>query len=201
MAEPENDAALIAGLQAGDAAAFETLLRVHGPRLLRVARRFLPNEEDARDALQDAMIAVYRNIGSFESTSALTTWLHRILVNASLMKLRTKRRHPEEAIETYLPRFQEDGHQVEPSIPWTESAQTRLEREELSTIVRDAIEELPDTYRAVVLLRDIEEKSTEETAEILGTSRNVVKIRLHRARQALRALLDQAMRGPATSIP
>jgi len=199
MAEPENDAALISGLKAGDATAFETLLRVHGPRLLRVARRFLPNEEDARDALQDAMIAVYRNIGSFESTSALTTWLHRILVNASLMKLRTKRRHPEEAIETYLPRFQEDGHQVEPSLPWTESAQARLEREELSTIVRDAIEELPDSYRAVVLLRDIEEKSTEETAEILGTTRNVVKIRLHRARQALRALLDQAMRGPATA--
>src|SRR6185295_1186502 len=129
------------------------------------------------------------------STSALTTWLHRILVNAALMKLRTRRRHPEEAIESYLPLFQEDGHQVEPSVPWTESPHARLEREELSTLVREAIAELPDSYRAVVLLRDIEEKSAEETAEILGTTKNVIKIRLHRARQALRGLLDEAMRG------
>jgi len=145
------------------------------------------------------MVQVYRNIGSFASTSALTTWLHRILVNAALMKLRTRRRHPEEAIESYLPRFQEDGHQVEPSVPWTESPHARLEREELGTLVRDAIAELPESYRAVVVLRDLEERSPEETAEILGTSRNVVKIRLHRARQALRGLLDQAIRGPAPS--
>jgi RNA polymerase sigma-70 factor (ECF subfamily) len=190
----DRDAALIAGLQSGDSGAFETLLREYGPRLLRLARRFLANEEDARDALQDAMVAVHRSIGNFESGSALLTWLHRIVVNSALMKLRTKKRHPEEDIEQYLPRFLEDGHQRVPSTPWTESAQSVLEREELRAIVREAIEKLPEAYRIVLQLRDIEELSTAETAEILGTSNNVVKIRLHRARQALRTLLDEHMR-------
>lgn len=194
MTVSDRDAALIAGLQAGDSGAFETLLRDHGPRLLRLARRFLANEEDARDALQDAMVAVYRSIGNFESSSALLTWLHRIVVNSALMKLRTKRRHPEEDIEQYLPRFLEDGHQRVPSTPWTESAQSVLEREELRAAVREAIDKLPEAYRIVLHLRDIEELSTAETAEILGTTKNVVKIRLHRARQALRTLLDEPMR-------
>ena len=194
----DRDAALIAGLQAGESGAFETLLRDYGPRLLRLARRFLANEEDARDTLQDAMVAVYRSIGSFESGSALLTWLHRIVVNSALMKLRTKKRHPEEDIEQYLPRFLEDGHQRVPSTPWTksapESAQSVLEREELRETVRAAIDKLPEAYRIVLQLRDIEELSTAETAEILGVTKNVVKIRLHRARQALRTLLDPSMR-------
>jgi RNA polymerase sigma-70 factor (ECF subfamily) len=190
----DRDAALIAGLQAGDSGAFETLLRDYGPRLLRLARRLLPNEEDARDALQDAMVNVYRSIANFESGSALLTWLHRIVVNSALMKLRTRKRHPEEDIEQYLPRFLEDGHQRIPSTPWTESAQSVLEREELRETVRAAIERLPEAYRIVLQLRDIEELSTAETAEILGVTKNVVKIRLHRARQALRTLLDPSMR-------
>lgn len=194
----DRDAALIAGLQAGESGAFETLLRDYGPRLLRLARRLLPNEEDARDALQDAMVNVYRSIANFESGSALLTWLHRIVVNSALMKLRTRKRHPEEDIEQYLPRFLEDGHQRIPSTPWTksapESAQTVLEREELRETVRAAIDKLPEAYRIVLQLRDIEELSTAETAEILGVTTNVVKIRLHRARQALRTLLDPSMR-------
>lgn len=189
-----SDQPLIAALQSGDAGAFETLLRDYGPRLLRLARRMLMNEEDARDALQDAFISVYRSIGAFEATSSLSTWLHRIVVNTSLMKLRTKRRKPEEDIDQYLPRFLEDGHQIEPSTPWTESADRILEREELRTAVRAAIAQLPDTYRIVLHLRDIEEMSTAETADLLGTTKNIVKIRLHRARQALKTLLDPTMR-------
>jgi RNA polymerase sigma-70 factor (ECF subfamily) len=190
----DRDAVLITGLRSGDSGAFETLLREYGPRLLRLARRFLANEEDARDALQDAMVSVYRSIDAFEATSSLTTWLHRIVVNAALMKLRTKRRRPEEDIQQYLPRFVEDGHQREPSTPWTESADQVIEREELRAAVREAIAKLPDAYRIVLHLRDIEELSTAETAEILGTTKNIVKIRLHRARQALRKMLDESMR-------
>ncbi len=191
-----SEAALIAGLRAGDGDAFETLLRLYSARLLRLARRFLGNEEDARDALQDAMVAVYKSIGAFEATSMLSTWLHRIVVNASLMKLRTKRRRHEEIdLDEHLPRFAEDGHQLEPSVPWSESAESMLEREELRALVRESIEQLPDTHRIVLHLRDLEEMSTEETAAILGITPNAVKIRLHRARQALRTLLDRHMRG------
>jgi RNA polymerase sigma-70 factor (ECF subfamily) len=189
-----SDTALVAGLRAGDTAAFETLLDRYGGRLLRLARRFCGSEEDARDALQDAMVAVFKSIGNFESNSMLSTWLHRIVVNACLMKLRTKKRREEIDIEELMPRFKEDGHQVEPSQPWTESAQSMLERDELRAQVRAAIDQLPETYRVVLQLRDIEEMSTEETAEVLGITPNAVKIRLHRARQALRALLDRHMR-------
>ncbi len=189
-----TDTALVAGLRAGDAAAFETLLERYGGRLLRLARRFCGSEEDARDALQDAMLAVFKSIGNFEASSMLSTWLHRIVVNACLMKLRTKRRREEIDLEEYLPRFKEDGHQLEPSQPWTESAESMLERDELRAFVRASIDQLPETHRVVLQLRDIEELSTDETAEVLGITPNAVKIRLHRARQALRALLDEHMR-------
>jgi RNA polymerase sigma-70 factor (ECF subfamily) len=187
------ETALVAALQAGDADAFATLLRQYGPRLLRLARSVVGNEEDARDVLQDAMVAVHRSIDRYESSSALATWLHRIVVNAALMKLRTKRRHPEEEIDALLPRFAEDGHQLVPSTPWSESAEAMLEREETRAAVREAIAKLPDAYRIVLQLRDIEEMTTAEVAEILGVTANTVKIRLHRARQALRTLLEQEM--------
>jgi RNA polymerase sigma-70 factor (ECF subfamily) len=189
-----DDAALVARLRAGDDRAFEELVRRDTPRLLRVARRFLDSEEDARDAVQDAFIAAFKSIGDFESTALLSTWLHRIVINASLMKLRTRRRRPEEDIEKYLPRFLEDGHQVESSVAWPESAETALQRAETSSLVRAAIARLPETYRVVLMLRDIEELTTEEVAELLGTTTNAVKIRLHRGRQALRTLLDPHMR-------
>ena len=189
-----NDAALIAGLQAGDADAFETLVRRYMHVLLRVARRILRSEEDARDAVQDAFISAFKSIRNFASNSQLGTWLHRIAINSALMKLRTQRRRGEEDINDYLPRFQEDGHQVEPSVPWNETAEDVLQRAELRDLVRESIDKLPESYRTVLLLRDIEELSTEETAKMLGINTNTVKVRLHRARQALRAILDPHMR-------
>ena len=194
-AVPPDESALVTRLRSGDPRAYEELVRRHMPRLLRVARRFLDSEEDARDAVQDAFISAFRSMGDFESTAMLSTWLHRIVINACLMKLRTRRRKPEEDIEQFLPRFLEDGHQVESSVAWNESAESMLERAETCALVRAAIARLPETYRVVLMLRDIEELSTDEVAEILNTTPNAVKIRLHRGRQALRTLLDPPMRG------
>ena len=191
---PPDDGSLVLRLQRGEGEAFEELVREHAARLLRVARRLLTSEEDARDAVQDAFVAAFKSIGTFESAALLSTWLHRIVVNACLMKLRTQRRKPEEDIEQHLPRFLADGHQVESSVRWCESAETTLQRTELCQLVRRSIDELPDTYRSVLLMRDIEELSTDEVATMLGTSANAVKIRLHRARQALRTLLDPHLR-------
>ncbi len=189
-----QEAGLVARLQSGDAAAFELLVRQQMPALLRVARRFMKSEEDARDAVQDAFVAAFRSIGNFGANAQLSTWLHRIVVNACLMRLRTQRRRPEEAIEEYLPRFREDGHQVLPSQQWNETAETILARTELAGVVRASIDRLPDSSREILLLRDIEELSTDEAATLLGITPNAVKIRLHRARQALRTLLDPYMR-------
>lgn len=192
--QQRQEASLVALLRDGDAGAYETLVRTHMPMMLRVARRFMRSEEDARDAVQDAFVSAFRSIGKFGSNAQLSTWLHRIVVNACLMRLRTQRRRPEEDIEEYLPRFRDDGHQVLPSERWSENAESILQRTELVGIVRSAIDQLPDTYREVLLLRDIEELSTDEAAEALGVTPNAVKIRLHRARQALRTLLDPYMR-------
>ena len=190
-----DDAAFVERLRTGDERAFEQLFLAYGGRMLRVARRILRNEEEARDAVQDAFISAFRSICRFEGASRLTTWLHRIVVNACLMRLRGKRGHEEVDIEPLLPKFKEDGHQVQSSQPWRELSDAEYERIELKAIVRGCIDRLPETYRTIVLLRDVEELSTEEAAEALGISVPAAKVRLHRARQALRTLLDPTMRG------
>jgi RNA polymerase sigma-70 factor (ECF subfamily) len=186
--QSESDADLVTRLQSGDDTAFEPVVRLHSGRLLSVARRILGNEEDARDAVQDAFIRAYKAIGTFESRAQLHTWLHRILVNVALMKLRERRRRPTESLEELLPTYTSDGHQAVASRDWGDAV---LERKETAAIVREAIARLPDQYREVLVLRDIEERDTGEAAALLGTTANAVKVRLHRARQALRTLLDR----------
>ncbi len=189
-----EEQALLARLRAGENAAFEQLIRAHGGRLLAVARRFLPVEEDARDAVQEAFASAFRSIESFEGNARLSTWLHRIVVNAALMKLRTRRRKPELSIEDLLPGFLEDGHLERPASPWRKDALDGLEREALRALLNEKIHMLPERYRNVLLLRDIEELDTQETAELMGISEGAVKTRLHRARLALRELLEPHMR-------
>lgn len=193
-ASAADESRLVERLRGGDDAAYEELVRTQGARMLAVARRFLRSEEDARDAVQDAFISAFRAMERFEGGSRLSTWLHRIVVNASLMKLRSRQRKPETSIEELLPRFLDDGHFAEPPAEWQRPADEALERSQTRERVRAAIDLLPDSYRTVLLLRDIEELNTAEAAEVLGITTNAVKIRLHRARQALRELLDTHMR-------
>lgn len=185
----DSDTALVARLRSGDDEAFELVVRTYSGRLLAVTRRILGNDEDARDAVQDALLSAFRSLDRFEGGSLLSTWLHRIAVNAALMKLRTRRRKPEESIETLLPVYRDDGHHQEVFSTWNEPVDVAMARAENRAVVRRCIEQLPDAYRTVLVLRDIEELDTEETARMLGVSGNAVKIRLHRARQALRTLL------------
>lgn len=188
-----TEADLLRRLRSGDEAACETLVREHTARLLAVARRYMRNEEDARDAVQEAFIAAFRAMERFEGGSSLSTWLHRIAINCCLMKLRSGRRHPEASIEELLPTFDETGHRVLGDEAWPESIETVLERDQTRGQVRAAIDRLPEKYRSVILLRDIEELSTEEAARALGATPTAVKIRLHRARQALRQLLAREL--------
>jgi len=191
-----GDRELLRRLRAGEGGAYEELVRSQGGRLLAVARRFLESEEDARDAVQDAFLSAFRSIDRFEGQARLSTWLHRIVVNASLMKLRTRRRKPEKSIEELLPRFTEDGHVAEPAVEWRSSGSaSEAERRELRTLVLSQIQALPEAYRNVLMLRDIEGLDTEETAVAVGISANAVKARLHRARQALRGLLEPHLGG------
>lgn len=192
-----EEQALLAGLRAGSDSAFETLVRTTSPRLLAVARRIVGSDEDARDVLQEAYASAFKSIGRFEGNAKLSTWLHRIVVNMALMRLRTRKRKPEESIEPLLPAFKDDGHMMQAAGQWDDGADVALERAEVQSYVRAQIDKLPDTYRTVLLLRDIEEMSTNDVATLLDTTENAVKIRLHRARQALRGLLAERF-GSAT---
>ena len=188
------DAELLARLRVGDETAYEQLVRAETRHLLAVARRLLRNEEDARDAVQQAFLSAFRALPNFTGQSRLTTWLHRIITNTALMKLRARRRHREESIEDLLPDFLADDHHREQFDDWALPADSRLIKQETRERVRAAIDTLPESYRTVLLLRDIEELSTDETAAALGVTIGTVKIRLHRARLALMKLLRPEMR-------
>jgi RNA polymerase sigma-70 factor (ECF subfamily) len=186
----ESERRLLDRLRAGDGAAYEELVRAETGHLLAVARRILRHEQDAQDAVQQAFLSAFRALPAFNGSCRLTTWLHRIVTNAALMKLRASAHRPEESIEPLLPRFQDDGHHVQQFSDWEVPADVRLFRRESAAQVREAIERLPASYRTVLMLRDIEELDTADVAAMLGITPNAVKVRLHRARQALVTLLE-----------
>jgi RNA polymerase sigma-70 factor (ECF subfamily) len=186
----DGDADLLRRLRAGDEQAYEVLVRQYSGRMLAVARRFFGCEDDSAEAVQEAFCSAFQAIDRFEGSSALSTWLHRIVVNACLTKLRSRSRQRTIAIDALLPAFDERGHHMRAVAPWSDQPSHRMERAETQNQVRACIDLLPDDYRMVLLLRDIEELNTEQTAEMLGISVPAVKTRLHRARQALRSLLE-----------
>jgi RNA polymerase sigma-70 factor, ECF subfamily len=182
---------LLAQLRAGDEAAFGVVVQRFGGRMLATARRFLKNECDAQDAVQEAFASAFRALDKFNGDAMLSTWLHRIVVNAALVQLRSKRRRSEQPLEKLLPRFDQDGEWIDNPVTWTDTTETILERRDSREMVRRCIDRLPEKYRSVLLLRDIEEMDTDEAALSLAVSANTVKVRLHRARQALRTLIER----------
>jgi RNA polymerase sigma-70 factor (ECF subfamily) len=184
-----NDLDLVRRLRAGDEQAYETLVRDYGARMLAVARRLLPSPHDSADAVQDAFISAFQSIDSFAGNSSLATWLHRVTVNACLMVLRSRGRKSEVSIEQMLPQFDASGHHARPVPRWDEGF-ARLAAAETRAQVRACIDRMPEPYRMVLMLRDIEEMNTQETAIALNTTASNVKTRLHRARQLLREQLQ-----------
>ncbi|MGN6368884.1 MAG: sigma-70 family RNA polymerase sigma factor [Phycisphaerae bacterium] len=185
----EEEAALVQRAIANDHSACTTIVTTFGPHLLAVTRRFLRSEPDCHDALQEAFISAFKSLPKFEASSRLSTWLHRITVNACLMKLRSSAARKETSIDELLPTFDWMGHYKKP-VPAVTAPDAALEQSETRALVRHAIDQLPDAYRTILLLRDIEELDTAEVARLLDTTENNVKTRLHRARQALRTLLE-----------
>ena len=196
----QDDDTLLAALKSGDEQAFETLVRLYGGRMLAVARRFVRNDDDAQDVVQAAYLSAFRSVGQFEGHCLVGTWLHRIVVNTALMKLRSRRRTPETSIDELLPAFQEDGHHVEQFSDWCAPADELSERAETRAMVRACSDRLPDNYREILILRDIEELSTDESARALRMTPTAVKVRLHRARQALSTLLRKEFAGAAATV-
>lgn len=191
----ETDLTLVGRLQAGDKSVFRELVRRHQEKVYRLSLRLTRDESKAQDAMQDAFLQVFRKIEQFQEQSAFTTWLYRITVNAALMRMRTERRHRETSLEDASPRYTEQGEMAEPVDDWAPPVDDDVANRELAVHAREAVDALPEAYRSVFMLREIEELSTEDVAQILDLTIPTVKTRLHRARLALRKAIADRVNG------
>jgi RNA polymerase sigma-70 factor, ECF subfamily len=187
----DDEPVLVAAAQAGDISAFETLVGRYEHKIFRLTQNITQNKEDAEDAMQEAFLKAYEHLSNFQGNSRFYTWLVRIAVNQALMKLRKRRPNVvslDEEVDTgedLVAREVED---------WGPSPEERYEQTEMGQILSTVVGELEPGFRIVFQLRDIEELSTEETAEALGLSVPAVKSRLLRARLKLRQKLNRYFR-------
>ncbi len=173
----------------------EQLVRENISWMLALAERLMGERSAAEDVVQDAFMVAFRGLAKFEGRSTLRTWLHRITVNTSLDHLRRIKRRAEQTIDPLLPEF--DRHECRVEAPWSSllPLSAVLENEELRMQVNTAVATLPESYRTVFLLRDVEGYDTDEVATLVGISQANVKVRLHRARAALKKLLEPILTG------
>ncbi len=181
-----EDERLVEMLQRGEDGAVETLVDRYGAWIHRVARRLLDDPRDAEEITQDVLLIVVRKIHTFKGEAAFSSWLYRIAVNAAYQRLRSRGARREVSLEPFLPVFDEEGRTVGPVADWSAQLEDPAFAAEARTAIEGAIARLPEDYRIVILLRDVEELPNEEVADLLGLSVAAVKSRLHRARLVLR---------------
>jgi RNA polymerase sigma-70 factor, ECF subfamily len=184
-----EELALVQAAKQGDVGAFEQLVKRYDRNIFRIAQHITQNREDAEDVVQDAFLKAYENLDQFQGNSKFYTWLVRIAVNESLMKLRRRKTSKtvsmDEDVET------EEGSMPREFADWSPNPEQQYGQSELGDILRKTIQGLPTSFRTVFVLRDVEGLSTEETAEMLSLSIPAVKSRLLRARLQLRERLNK----------
>jgi RNA polymerase sigma-70 factor, ECF subfamily len=183
-----TEAGLIARILAGEKELFHELIRPYERMVYLTLLAILKNEAEAEDAAQEAVISSYRHLGSFRGDAKFSTWLTTIAINEGRKRLRKAKVAAEESIEEEV-EGQEGDFTPAPLTDWREVPLEALERKELREALRTAVAELPGLYRQVFILRDLEELNIEETAQAMGISVSVVKVRLHRARIMLQKRL------------
>ena len=190
--QPDPEAALVAQAKAGDSEAFTALVNRYSGKIFRLAQHITQNQEDAEDVLQDAFLKAYTHLDSFAGNSKFYTWIVRIAVNESLMKLRKRKSDKLVSLDEPVDTGEEEV--VREIAVWEQTPETKFSQTELRKILDDNVDELDPIYRTVFLLRDVEELSTEETAQALGLSVPAVKSRLLRARLQLREKLTRVFK-------
>ena len=190
-----QDVELIDRLRAGEVAALDSLMARYSSRVYRLARGITRSDADAEEVVQDVFFTLVRKHDTFEGRAAVGSWIYRITTNTALNKRRGKRFEAEIGLEELLPAFKADGHRAgDPSFllaDWSQSPEQDLLSTESRRLLSETIDALPDHYRAVLVLRDVEGLSNEEVAEVLGETIASVKSKLHRARMALRERLTR----------
>jgi len=184
---------LLAGAQAGDAAAFEALARAHGDRLFAMILHLTGDRSDAEDILQETLLRAWRAIGRFERRADLATWLHRIAVNETNRMLGQRTRRADDVSVDHRAEAFPASRRDEPG--------PRAEHRELHDALQHAIRELPLAYRTALVLRDVEGLSTRDAATVAGVGERAFKSRLHEARLRVRAALDAVAPAEARRVP
>jgi RNA polymerase sigma-70 factor (ECF subfamily) len=184
-----QELALVDAAKGGDVQAFEQLIKKYDRNVFRIAQHITQNREDAEDVVQDAFLKAYENLEQFQGHSKFYTWLVRIAVNESLMKLRKRRTGKMVSIDEDIQT--EEGSMPREIADWSPTPEQNYRQSELAEILKKTINGLPPGFRTVFVLRDVEGLSTEETAEMLSLSVPAVKSRLLRARLQLRERLNR----------
>ncbi len=189
-----DDQGLVDALRAGDANGAEALVQRYGAWIYRVAARVLRDRRDAEEVTQNVLMTVLRKIGTFKGQAAFSSWIYRITANAAYDRARARRARADDvSLDSVLPVFDEMGRHVEPVVDWSGALEDPAVAGEVRAVLERAIGNLPEDYRVVLVLRDIEELTTEEVAEALGLSVAAVKSRLHRARLFLRKAVTESL--------
>lgn len=186
-----SDGELLHLLKKGDDSGFSVLVRTRAAMVIATARRYLRSDADVADCFQETFIAVFNGVHRFEGRSTLNHWIRGIAINQCLMALRNNRRRREQSIEHLIESFDECGRRIPVQFETSDPpASVAIDQQATRGIVRQSINDLPDKYRVILLLRDIDGYTTQEAATILGININAAKTRLHRARLALKSMLQ-----------
>jgi len=186
--EQRDEKALIARVLSGEKELFHELIRPYERMVYMTVFSIVKNETDAEDGAQDAIVNAYRHLSKFRGEAKFSTWLTTIAVNEGRQKLRRHKRAKEDSLDEPIA-GEEEQFTPAPLTDWKEIPLEALERKALREALRNAVAELPDIYRQIFTLRDIEELNVAETAAALGINENMVKVRLHRARMMLQKSL------------
>lgn len=181
---------LIAGLRTRDQASYQQLFTDFGPAMYRIALRLTGGPHDAQDVLQETLLTVMAKVDTVNDPAQLGAWLRRVTVNTALMRLRARREEPVAELGSDGSEFTAAGLRARPVPTWPPLPEDELLRREAGSVLEAAVSQLPEGAREVYVLAEIEDLPREEVAELLGLSREAVRVRLHRARTTLRQALE-----------
>ena len=188
--DKETEEALVRDLQNGNLEAYDKLAKIYQKKIYGLSFNLTRNQMDAQDVTQEVLLTLFRKINMFQGKSAFSSWVYRISINASYMKLRSKKKEPNVSIDELMPTFNGAGFQQEKIQDWSENTESLIFTKETRNVINNAVNLLPEKEKVVFLLRDVEGLSSEKTGEILDLTVSAVKSRLHRARLFLRKKLS-----------
>ena len=181
---------LVREFQAGNRQAYDKIADIYQKKIYSLSYNLTRNQMDAQDVTQEVLLTLFRKINMFQGKSAFSSWVYRITLNSSYMKLRRKKKEPNISIDELMPLFNGAGFQQDKIKDWSENTESLMFANESRNVIKNAVDLLPEKEKVVFLLRDVEGVSTEKTGEILDLTVPAVKSRLHRARLFLRKKLS-----------